>query len=163
MSNCQHTGPRGQCTAKTVTGSEFCNRHSNEADRIRSYRISDPTIRERFDHHSSSSALETVREEVVFLRTLIEERYELARTEADKVNAFSVIHPALSTLNKLVESLSKLELQADLVLGRDALNKLGDDIVTILIEELSNVDGYTEIVDRVASRLATTIAQSRNK
>ena len=163
MSHCQHTGPRGQCTAKTVTGSEFCNRHSNEADRIRSYRISDPTIRERFDHHANSNALETVREEVVFLRTLIEERYELARTEADKINAFSVIHPALSTLNKLVESLSKLELQADLVLGRDALNKLGDEIVTILIEELSNVEGYTAIVDRVASRLATTIANARNK
>ena len=162
MSNCQHTGPRGQCTGKTVVGSDKCARHSNEVDRIRSYRIADPDIRARFDHHVDSDTLETVREEVAFMRSLIEERYSLARTEADKINAFSVIHPAISTLNKLVESLTKLEMQADLILGRDALNLLADDIVTILISELSNVDGYTEIVDRVASRIAEKIANTRN-
>jgi len=146
-----------------VDGSEFCKKHCKEADRIRSYRLSDPDARQRFDHLANSEALETVRDEVVLLRLLIDERYALAETKADKINAFSVIHPALSTLNKLVESLGKLERQADLVLGREALEKLGDDIVTILIEELTDVDGYTEIVDRVASRLATTIAESHNK
>ncbi len=160
---CAKTGPRGQCNQPTVDGSGFCKKHSDESQRIRSYRLSDPDTRERFDHFADSAALETVRDEIVLLRVLIEERRNLAKTEADRINAFSVIHPALSTLNKLVESLSKLEKQADLVLGREALEKLGDDIVTILIEELSNVEGYTEIVDRVASRLAKSIADARNK
>lgn len=163
MSQCQHSGPRGQCVYQKVDGSDFCKKHCNEADRIRSYRLSDPEAQKRFDHLANSAALETVREEVVLLRMLIDERYSLAKTEADKINAFSVIHPALSTLNKLVESLSKLERQADLVLGREALEELGEDIVTIIIEELSNVEGYTEIVDRVAARITSSIANARNK
>ena len=111
---------------------------------------------------AGSESLGTVRDEVILLRALINERLDLAKTEADKIVAFQTIHPALSTLNKLVESLSKLELQTDVVLGKAALTKLCDDIVTILIEELSTVEGYTDIVDRVAKRISDAVASSRN-
>jgi signal transduction histidine kinase len=129
---------------------------------LRSYKLSDPELRARFDHHADSDSIETVRAEVVLLRTLIDERLSLARTEADKIAAFQVIHPAISTLNKLVESLCKLEKSTHLVLGKEALNRLGDKIVTILIEELSEVEGYTDIIDRVAGRIAAAISESRN-
>jgi signal transduction histidine kinase len=124
---------------------------------LRSYKLSDPELRARFDHHADSDSIETVRAEVVLLRTLIDERLSLARTEADKIAAFQVIHPAISTLNKLVESLCKLEKSTHLVLGKEALNRL-----TILIEELSEVEGYTDIIDRVAGRIAAAISESRN-
>lgn len=159
---CQHSGPKGQCNHQTVDGSEFCLRHSDESARLRGYYLSDTGLRERFDHMAGSECLGTVRDEVILLRALINERLDLARTEADKIVAFQTIHPALSTLNKLVESLSKLELQTDVVLAKTALTELSDDIVTILIEELSALPNYTDIVDRVAQRISDKIAESRN-
>lgn len=108
-------------------------------------------------------SIETVRQEVLLLRALIDERLDLARTEADKITAFQVIHPAISTLNKLVESLNKLDRQTNEVLDKGALTRLGDDIVTVLIEELCHIDGYTDIIDRVGSRIADAIAGARNE
>ena len=112
---------------------------------------------------SGSESLETVKDEVILLRTLINERLNLARTEADKIVAFQTIHPALSTLNKLVESLGKLERQTNVVLGKGALNKLSDTIVQILVEELCDIADYESIIDRVASRIASEIAGARNE
>lgn len=160
---CQHSGPRGQCPQAAVDGSKFCSRHCNEADRLRGYRLSDTSLRARFDHFSDSESLETVRDEVILLRSLINERLDLAKTEADKVVAFQVIHPALSTLNKLVESLGKLERQTDAVLGKAALNDLCDEIAKILIEELCDMDGFEGIVDRIATRISDAIASAHNE
>lgn len=163
MSRCQHSGPNGQCSRPAVDGSEFCLQHSKESDRIRGYRLADESLRERFNQMKSENGLETVRDEVRLLRAMIEERTNMARTEAEKIVAFQVIHPAISTLNKLVESLSKLERQTNAVLSKEALNKLCEGIAQILIEELKEVDGYTEIVDRVAARISDAIAEARNK
>lgn len=163
-SRCQHSGPRGQCSHPSVDGSDFCKTHSNEDSRIRGYLLENPELKARFVHHSADSeSLETVRQEVRLLRTLIDDRINLAQTPAERINAFSVIHPAISTLNKLVESLNKMERQADIVLGKSALLKLSDDIVTILIEELAGIPDYTDIIDRVAERIAGAIADAHNE
>ncbi|MHC4355566.1 MAG: hypothetical protein ACYS0H_22940 [Planctomycetota bacterium] len=129
---------------------------------MRSYQLSSPELRSRFDHFARSDALETVRDEVILLRAMISDRLDLTRNEADRIAAFSVIHPAIVNLSKLVETLCKLEKSTHMVLSKEALQKLGDIIVTILIEELSQVEGYTDIVDRVAGRIAAAISESRN-
>lgn len=135
-------------------------KHSNEKDRIKGYMITNPDLKLRFDHHAGS--VETVRQEIRLLRALVDDRLELARTEADRINAFQVVHPALATINKLVESLGKLERQTNLVLEKDALKGLAEGIGKILVEELGNIDSSGEIVDRVASRIATLIAEAHN-
>ena len=160
---CQHSGPRGQCSRPAVDGSNFCLSHCKESDLIKGYRLADTDLRQRFDELSAMDSIETVRQEVRLLRTLIEDRINLARNEAERITAFQVVHPAISTLNKLVESLGKLERQTNEVLDKGALTKLSDDIVTILIEELCDIDGYTDIIDRVASRIAGAVAGARNE
>ena len=160
---CSRSTPSGMCNQPSCDGSDFCQKHSKESDRVRSYQLSSPELRARFSHHADSDSIETVRDEVILLRSLINDRLNLARNEAERIVAFREIHPAIATLNKLVESLCKLEKSTHLVLGKEALNRLGDEIVNILIEELSLVDGYTDIVDRVAGRIATVISEARNK
>lgn len=160
---CQHSGPRGQCSRPVVDGSKFCLSHCKESERMRGYVLSDEGLRQRFDDMSAMDSIETVRQEVRLLRALIEDRVNLARNEAERITAFQVIHPAISTLNKLVESLRKLEIQTNEVLGKGAISKLGDEIVTILIEELCHLEGYTDIIDRVAARIADSLAAARNE
>lgn len=160
---CQHSGPGGQCSHTRVDGSDFCLRHSNESSRIRSYRLSDTDLRARFDHMAGSDSLETVRKEVVLQRAMIDKRLDLARTEAEYLVAFQAIQPAMTTLNKLVESLNKLEMATHTVLGKAALDKVASEIGIILVEELANVDGAEDIIDRVATRISDAISEARNE
>ena len=160
---CQHSSPKGQCTRPSVDGSDCCERHCNEDHRIRGYRLADESLRARFDQLSEMDSIETVQNEVHLLRALIFERIDLARTEADKIVAFQTLHPAMSTLNKMVDSLSKLRRETSEVLDKGALNKLGDSIVEILISELCDIEDYESIIDRVAARISNVIAEARNE
>jgi len=143
-----------------VDGSDFCLKHSNEADRIKGYIITNPDLKSRFDYHADS--VETVGQELRLLRALVNDRLELAKTEADRINAFQYLHPAISTINKLVESLDKMKRQTDTVLEKEALYGLNREIAKILVEEISKLDTTGEIVERVATRIASVIAGAHN-
>lgn len=160
---CEHTGKRGRCTAPKADGSDFCLTHSDEADRIRGYRISNPELRERFEHHSRSDLFASLRQEVDLLRSMIEDRVSQANTPAERINVFNAVRPALVDVVKCIETLSKLERQNNIVLGKEALAWLNKEIIQILIGELAEVPGYETIIDRVAAKLAAALANARNK
>jgi hypothetical protein len=159
---CSRATSSGMCNRPRVDGSAFCEKHSNEAARTRSYHLSNPDLAKRFDQLAGSDSIRTVKEEVIMLRLLIEDRHNLARTEAERVAAFQVLTPAFATLAKLVEVLNKLERSTDTVLEKEAVDRLGGEIVNILIEELCSVENYTDIVDRVAGRIGDAISNARN-
>jgi hypothetical protein len=146
-----------------VDGSDFCARHSNEADRVRGYRLSNPELRERVEQHAGEASLESVRNEIILLRALIEDRLEMASTKAERLAAFQSVTPTLVNVVKCCETLAKLERQNSVVLGKEALMGLGKQIIHILSEELDGVPGYDSVVDRIAARIAKTIAESRNQ
>lgn len=160
---CEHSGPQGQCHNERIDGSRHCSRHSNEAERIRGYRLSNPELRERVEHHSGSASLESVRLEIGMLRALIEDRLALANNAAERLSAFQSVTPTLVSVVKCVEVLCKLERQTSVVLGKEALSELAKQIVKILTEELDGVPNHDSIVDKVASRIAGAIASARNK
>lgn len=160
---CEHTGTRGRCDLDSVEGSQFCAKHSNEADRIKGYRLSSPELRERFEHHSRSDLFSSLRQEIDLLRAMIEDRVSQADTPAERIAAFNAVRPALVDVVKCVETLSKLERQNNIVLGKEALSWLSKEIINILIGELEQVQGYERIVDRVAQRISKAIAEARNQ
>ena len=159
---CHHSGRRGQCPYQAIDSSAFCEKHTKEADRIMNYRLNDPDLRERLEHHGAAECIEIVRNEVVLLRALIEDRLNLAKTEAERIAAFNVVHPALNTLEKLVTSIQKLEHNASLSLEKGAAKKLAEDIGKILIEELNDVPDRDNIIDRVSRRIADAVMAARN-
>lgn len=97
------------------------------------------------------------------MRALLDERVAMAKSEAEKIAAFPVLQAAASNLSKMVETLNKLERTTDVVLGKDALDRLLDEIVEILVSELSNVEDSESIIDRVASRIGGALAESHNR
>lgn len=160
---CEHTGPSGQCNRTQLDGSEFCDRHSNEADRIRGYRLSSTELREQFEHHSRSDIFASLRDEILLLKAMINDRVNLATSPAERITAFNSVRPALVDVIKCAETLSKLERQNNIVLGKEALLILNREIIEILVGELEAVPNYESIVDRVAQRIATALANARNE
>ena len=160
---CEHTGTRGQCADDAVEGSRFCAKHADESDRIKGYRLSSPELRERFEHHSRSDLFKSLRQEIDLLRAMIEDRVSQADSPAERIAAFNAVRPALVDVVKCVETLSKLERQNNIVLGKEALSWLSKEIINILIGELEQVEGYERIVDRVAQRISQAVADARNQ
>lgn len=160
---CEHTGKRGQCSAPKVEGSNYCLTHSDEADRIRGYRLSSPELRERFEHHSRSDLFKSLRQEIDLLHAMVEEQLADCKTPAERINAFNKVRPAIVEIVKCTETISKLERQNNIVLGKEALAWLNKEIISILIGELSPIPNYETIIDRVASKLADALANARNQ
>lgn len=160
---CEHTGSQGQCSRPQVDGSRYCSKHSDEADRIKGYRLSNPELRERFEHHNRSDLFASLGQEVALLRAMIESRLEEVSGPADVINALNVVHKPLVDIVKCAETLSKLERQNNVVLGKEALAKLNKQIIEILIGELEQIPNSETIIDRVASRLADALANARNE
>jgi len=159
---CEHTGPRGQCSRPKVDGSEYCGTHSNESDRIKGYQLSNPELREQFEHHSRSDLFSSLGQEIYLLRAMINERLNQIDNPAEMVSALNTVHKPLVDIVKCVETLSKLERQNNIVLGKEALNILNREIIDILVGELEAVPNFETIVDAVARRIAAAIANSRN-
>jgi hypothetical protein len=141
----------------------FCLRHSNEKDRIRGYRLSNPELREQFEHFNSVDLLKTVREEVVILRSMINERLNSIQNQSEMLAAFNIVRPALIDVVKCIEILTKLELKTSVVLGKDALSTLNGKIIKILSGALEGVPDYDRVVDSVARQIASAIAESHNQ
>jgi len=156
---CEHTGPQGPCNSPKVDGSEYCSRHSDESDRIKRYRLSNPELREKFEHHMRADVLTSVREEIALLSAMVHDRLDMIQSKAERMDAFRVVRPALVDIVKCVDTLSKLERQADEVLGKEAIMWLRKEIVKILVEE---ADLEHSVIDRVAKRIAEAIANARN-
>lgn len=160
---CQRVGRKGQCNYPAVDGSKFCVRHCNEKDRVKGYQLSNPDLKERYEELSAEKALEPLKQEVHLLRTLIEKRLNLAETKADQIIAFNVIHPAMSTLDKLYNSLLKLQVSYSQVLEKSAAEKLAQDIIKIIVEELEDVPGRDNIIDKISARIGKAFVEARNQ
>ena len=97
------------------------------------------------------------------MRSLIEERMMVDDSPAEQMNLFRTVTPQIVNLVKCVETLSKLERQNSLVLTKEACVRLADRIVEILTGALADIPNSETIVDRVASEIATAIAEVRNE
>lgn len=131
---------------------------------MRKYRIDDPTLNERYGYHSADDeSLKTIAEEIRLLRAMIEDRLAQATNSvAERQAAFSIVTPWLAKVAQLVETLSKLEKQSSALVGKAALQKLGGEIVKILIDELNDIPGRDTVIDTIAGRIADAIAEAKN-
>lgn len=114
------------------------------------YRLTDPNLLESIDHHGDGLVV-SLKNEVILLRALIEDRLNLAETPAERITAFSVITQALSTLTKLVDTLQKVEIQSGRLMPEDRVMKFVESVVAIVADELPN---DPELIDRIVSRIS---------
>lgn len=159
---CKHSGPKGMCPYDAIDSSVFCRKHTNEKDRIMSYELNNPEIRAAFQKQHSSEQLRSLSQEVALLRAMLQRRLNMVKSEAEEIDVWNQLTPAFNTIDKLVNSLQKLELETSIVLSKETATKLAQDIVAIITDELRDVEDRDTIVDRIAVRIAQTIVEARN-
>jgi hypothetical protein len=132
---------------------------------MRHYLLSDPDLQSRLNRQASMEEVRSLREEIHLARMMVETRLDLIE-EGDRgsmLAAFSNVNTYLATIEKLVSSCHRMEVSLGTLLSKASIFALGQEIVNILIDELHELDGYEEIVDRISERVVVAIAGQQNE
>ena len=154
----------GQCWNVSEEGDHRCRAHrgkkSGRSKRV--YLLHKAQYEKRLTELSSDDQLISLREEIALIRMLIEERMNLIGNENDFLSAFGPVQQALLTVEKLTKSLHQMEQSLGNLLSKSAIVKLGQSLSQIIVEELRDVPGYEEVVDRINERMLVSIAELQN-
>lgn len=152
----------GQCQHKAIEDYDKCayhlqNRNIEDAMSLKAYLLTNPEIAGPAGRHSQVEELKSLREEIALCRSIVERRLNMIESNADFLNAISTVNSLFITLEKLISSCHRLEVNLGNLLSKAALLDLAKEMVEILMNELEHVDGYEELVDRIGERIVAAI------
>ncbi|KPK55010.1 MAG: hypothetical protein AMS22_05145 [Thiotrichales bacterium SG8_50] len=130
---------------------------------LRTYLLTDPITAGAAGRHSQVEELKSLREEIALARAMIERRLNLVESNADFLQACGTVNTYLLTLERLITSCHKLEVNLGNLLSKGAILTLAQEIVGILMAELEHIDGYESIVDRISERIVAAIASQEQE
>jgi hypothetical protein len=134
------------------------NRDAEDEQSLRAYILTDPVTARAAGRHSQVEELKSLREEIALARAMIERRLNLVESNADFLQACGTVNTYLLTLERLISSCHKLEVNLGALLSKGAILALAQEIVSILMIELEHIDGYETIVDRISERIIEAVA-----
>jgi len=155
------------CNHNALTGQPKCKRHTDEEQRVRSYRLNNAKLQNRVDELTSVDFMSSLKAEVALAQTMLEQRLNSAgSSSAEIVACHMAVNSSLETINRLVASMHKYDLSTGEVLAKPALTRLMgqvvDDIATEL-EAFQDHPAYADVMDRIADRLAARIKETTNE
>lgn len=150
---CNHNSSSGPCNRDAKQGSDKCKAHTNNGALNRAYRISNPDLKDAVAFHAKASLLD-ISQQIVTLKAMIERRLNLAGdSSAEQIAAYTFVSQQLPVLAKLTETMVKLSRESGELMERAEVIEYTQNIVGIVAEELSGVEGSELIIDRIVSRL----------
>ena len=163
---CKGAAPDGQCWNRAEHGCDKCRAHGGkstaEEEELSVYRLRDPRYRRRLAELKGREEIKSLRDEIELTRILIEERFNMIKSETDLLVACSSLNGLMLTLERLMKTSHQLEQNLGVLLAKPTIIVLGQTIVTILIEELKGIENYESRVDRITDRLFATLEQTVN-
>ena len=160
---CQANTQKGQCTHVAATDHQYCPYHLKDRDiedkiSLRAYILTNTDIAESAGRHSQVEELKSLREEIALCRSLVEQRLNMVKSDADLLAAVGQVNSLFLTLEKLISSCHRLETSLGNLLSKASLLELAKSIVEIVMDELEGVENFEEIVDNISERMVAQIA-----
>jgi hypothetical protein len=160
---CKWIRTDGQCPHEAVEGSTFCKAHTHtKVDPLRHYMLTNQVIRSGTERHNAVDEIKSLREEIALTRALIENRLNMIEGEADFVSSMGIVHQYLATVEKLVTSCHRMDTNLGNLLNKASILNLAQELVQAIAEELEDVPGRDEIVDRISTKLVDIIGNKQN-
>lgn len=165
---CQAVTSVGQCTKLSVEGSNFCSTHCRKNPskaQMRHYLLSNPELQARLNRQAAIEEVRSLREEIHIARVMVETRLDLIEKDdrGDMLAAFTNVNTYLATIEKLVSSCHRMEVSLGTLLSKASIFTLGQEIVSILIDELQHIEGHEAIIDRISEKMVVAIAGQQNE
>ena len=154
---CQAGGVQGQCRIKKLKGSDYCVIHAGgqkqtlENENKRMYRLT--KYRARLDELGSDSQIKGLREEIGLLRIVMEEIINSCHDTQTLLASTHKITDTAVKIEKLVTSCNRLEKSLGNYLDKNDVIQLGNEIVSIISEEVSDKSA----IEKIAARMVAVI------
>ncbi len=163
---CKGAKPDGQCRNIAEEGSDYCpacgGRSQLPARRLKQYLLTRPQDHERLAQLDDPEGHKSLRDEVLIATGALERRLNLAKTDAEFISVFPQIERFLGRIADLKKSNFTLEQKSGAMLSRTAAFRLVQETLKVVAEELSGIEGYEEIMDRIIDRLDPVVRHADN-
>jgi len=154
---CDYILPSGQCRNEAVPPSRFCHKHSATSAKslLNQYRITNHLLGESLERHAAADQIKDLRAEMAIVRALVERRLNTIENDAEAVAAIPTVERAVLAVQKLAETIHKMDMALGNVLNKQTLVAIAHDIIAII------ADGFDSIVgEEVTRELADTTIES---
>ena len=162
---CQGATRSGQCWNVASEGSNLCpmcsGRDMVEENR-RGYILTNPRLQERLTQLSAPEEIKSLQQEVAMAKMLIEERYNLVKTDQDAISAHGAINSMLLTVEKLISRSHILEQNLGQLFHKSTVIQMIQDFIKIVDDEIRPLEGGIKAVDRIVQRLYAHANEVRN-
>ena len=160
---CQWLRADGQCPHEAIDGSPFCAAHAGpKCDPLKHYMLTNQVVRSGAERHNAVDEIKRLREEIALTRAMIENRLNMVEGEADFISSMGIVHQYLATVERLVTSCHKMDTNLGNLLNKTSILNLAQELVTAISDELEDVPGRDEIIDRVSDKIVHMIGVKQN-
>lgn len=157
---CEGVDGHGQCLYKRIPPSKFCPRHganraiaTSEKEKVRNYNLG--KWRAKVQHFADNPEVKSLREEIGILRMMLETILNKCNDDNDLIIYAGKIQELVRDINKVVESCHKLEERTGVLLDKPTILTLGDVLVTIISEHVTDGDA----LDIIATKMVEAVAK----
>jgi hypothetical protein len=160
---CEYThGTKGQCLRNVENdGDIYCKEHMRRIGR--NYKLRQPIIEGSVKRQQLEGNLESLDEEIRLARAMVENRINMAKTDADLAAAAPVIQSLLTTIDRLLVNRHKMLRSTGEVLSKQSLLLLAHKLVDVISDRLESVPGRDVIVDDITTEFVALIEDQRNE
>ena len=164
---CKGATPTGQCEYVSIEGRDYCEIHGRPKDGSsptkRLYLLNKVEARARLAELADHEGVKSLREEIALLRMTIEEQYNKINTDVDFQLRWPCIQSAIRDVHKLVKDCHVIEQNLGVLLARQSIIRLGQQICQIIVDRLDGIPDYEQIVALIVTDIADTIKNANNE
>ena len=151
-----------QCTFKRVDGSRYCIMHGGQrtiaANRVKDlnhYRLK--KYQGRVAELATSPHLRSVDEEIGILRMTLESVFEQCHSSVDLLLYSQKISDLVRDITKCVQVADKLATKSGMLIGRAEAIKIGEKIVDIISDYITDEQSLLEIAEKISDAMMTKV------
>jgi len=163
---CRGATRNGQCWNVAVEGAEYCERCAPKdlvLEQRRTYQLTNPRYQARFIELMEGESIKSLREELAMLQIVFEERFNQIQSASDAVAHTGALNSLAITLERLRSRSYIIEQNLGQLLHKSAVAKLVQDFITIVNDEVRELPGGVEAIDRIMQRCRDSAVRARNK
>ena len=163
---CKASMGTGQCMGVALAGSDYCLVHAGSyrapEKGMRGYLLARADDRAKLAAFAESDNIKSLREEIALTRIMVQERWNSAKSDAERLVMFGAVRPDIQALEKLVKTCNQMEERLGTLLSKPTLSRVGQQICQVLVNRLAGIPNYEQVVDILLSDISGVIQQAKN-
>ena len=165
---CQGMSRGNQCDNKAVPGANYCEIHTGALvmkaqDEKQKFMYNLRKFKQRFSDFTTNPAIKGLREEIGVLRMLLEVQINKCTDESELLLHSTSISGLVMSIEKLVASCHKLEINLGQLLDKSKAIQLADELIQIITSEIKDEDRIRSIAAQITSAMARITVSEESK